>query len=120
MVEISWSGSGEGSGWATAPGYSTAAFRSSRSSMRCSLPAPTRSLGRPIDPLRSPLPSSSPSTSLEQLQPDDANPMTPPPHPSASITINVSWVASSLNISTREPAPYAAAKSLNKKLFFEP
>ncbi len=26
MVEISLSGSGEGSGWATAPGYSTAAF----------------------------------------------------------------------------------------------
>jgi hypothetical protein len=26
MVEISLSGSGEGPGWATAPGYSTAAF----------------------------------------------------------------------------------------------
>jgi hypothetical protein len=26
MVEISLSGSGEGSGWVTAPGYSTAAF----------------------------------------------------------------------------------------------
>ena len=26
MVEISQSGSGEGPGWATAPGYSTAAF----------------------------------------------------------------------------------------------
>jgi hypothetical protein len=26
MVEISLSGSGEGSGWATAPGYSTAGF----------------------------------------------------------------------------------------------
>ncbi len=26
MVEISLSGSGEGSGWATAPGYSTAVF----------------------------------------------------------------------------------------------
>jgi hypothetical protein len=30
MVEISLSGSGEGPGWVTAPGYSTAAFPASR------------------------------------------------------------------------------------------
>ena len=34
MVEISLSGSGEGPGWATAPGYSTAALRGS-DKVRC-------------------------------------------------------------------------------------
>jgi len=34
MVEISLSGSGEGPGWVTAPGYSTAAFSAPRPMMR--------------------------------------------------------------------------------------
>ena len=37
MVEISLSGSGEGSGWVTAPGYSTTAIRCRRRSIEWSL-----------------------------------------------------------------------------------